>query len=206
MKKILLTLLVSACAMAMHGQIKKLKYGAILGLQLTDVSGDIENARTKIGFNVGVVVDYAFVRNFSLQPELLLSTQGWKQGFASEGISYTAKIRLDYLNIPVLIKYKNFGFPGLEIGAGPQIGFLLNANSEAKNNANGQLQDNVTDVKNEFKSVDAAAIFSLGYALPMGAFVEARYNLGLTNINNGPLANENAKNSVVSVSVGYTFN
>ncbi|MNQ60224.1 hypothetical protein D3C85_744960 [compost metagenome] len=82
---------------------------------------------------------------------------------------------------------------GLSVEAGPQIGFLLAAKNEK------------TDVKDSFNIFDFGVNFGLGYKLDNGLNFGARYNLGLTDINNLENSSSKNKNSVFQISVGYFF-
>ena len=65
---------------------------------------------------------------------------------------------------------------GFRLQAGPQVGFLVNAKSETNNID--------IDVKDNLKPVDFAIGAGVGYVNPAsGLGIDARYNLGLSNIN-----------------------
>ena len=81
----------------------------------------------------------------------------------------------------------------MSLEAGPQIGFLLSAQKES------------TDVKNSFNTVDFGVNFGLGYKLDNGLNFGARYNLGLSDINNIDGFTDKNKNGVFQLSVGYFF-
>src|SRR5690625_4303881 len=91
-----------------------LKVGANFA-EFSDVKGaDLSN---KTGFQIGA---FAAIRmgNVAIQPELLYSQQGAK--FNHE------KIELDYVNVPVMLKY--YLIQGLNLQVGPQFGFVVNDN------------------------------------------------------------------------------
>ena len=107
------------------------------------------------GFGIGS-------EKFSFQPEIMYSRQGYSFG---DDI-----VALNYLNIPLMGKY--YITKGFSVEAGPQIGFLLSAKNEK------------TDVKDLFNTFDFGLNFGLGYKFENGLNFGARYNLGLTDINN----------------------
>lgn len=82
---------------------------------------------------------------------------------------------------------------GFSVEAGPQIGFLLSAKHEKLN------------VKDSFNTFDFGVNFGLGYKLENGLNFGARYNLGLTDINNIDGSSSKNKNGVIQISVGYFF-
>jgi len=188
------------------------KIGAKVGLNLASITGDGdvygEDSDTKIGFNQGLFAEISLSDKFIFQPELLFSTQGnvYKQGSFDDLIKIT--IELDYLNIPLLIKYAVSDKFALEFG--PQLGFLLSANTDVE----GILFDNETisvrqDVKDSFKSIDLGLNFGISIDVSEKVMIGARYNLGLSNISDeediGIEEDINVKNSLFSMFVGYRF-
>jgi len=53
----------------------------------------------------------------------------------------------------------------------------------------------------EAETSDISGIIGVGYDLPLGLRVEGRYNFGLTEI----LKDSGAKNSVLTLSIGFSF-
>lgn len=189
MKKIFL-LTVIAVTFVCSAQAQYAKFGAKGGLNLANVNGeDVEDADMRTAFHVGGVFEFMLYDNFSFQPELLYSAQGYKAG--------DNKLKLDYLNLPLMGKiYVSDGF---NIQVGPQIGFLLSAKQE------GEIlgYEVEGDVKDNYKEIDFGAALGLGYKLPSGLFFDARYNLGLTDVPD--MENVKAKNGVIQVSLGFMF-
>lgn len=140
------------------------------GLNITNLNDD--NGTTydsKIGFNVGLLGHIHLAPQLALQPELLYSLQGAKYTVSN----VETNINLGYLNIPLNVQYMFDN--GFRLQAGPQIGLLMNAKSETNNVK--------TDIKDNLKTVDFGVTAGLGYVHPASGFgVDARYNLGLTDI------------------------
>ena len=59
----------------------------------------------------------------------------------------------------------------------------------------------VDDEDTEAESIDFSAAIGAEYALDMGVFFQARYNLGLTDVYDGI----DSKNSVFQIGLGYKF-
>lgn len=202
MKKNILSALV-LCAFSFNANAQKpeLKLGAKAGLNVSSISGDLENTSSRTGFNVGVVAEYFVTEKFSIQPEILYSAQGAKfeyTDFIDVGVGmpqrFTVKetMKLDYINVPIMAKY--YVFDGLNVQAGPQIGFLASAKAGSEN------------IKDEMKGVDFSLNLGAGYELPMGVFFDARYNIGLTDVAKKVEGEKiKSKNGVFQVSVGYKF-
>ncbi|MBW3519424.1 porin family protein [Flavobacterium sp. NKUCC04_CG] len=190
MKKTIFSLMAfTAFSSAIYAQTPDIKIGAKAGVNFANVTdGDM-----KTGFHVGGLVEIFINEKFSVQPELLYSTQGAK---ANNKIS---ELKLDYINVPIMAKY--YVMEGLSVQAGPQVAFLMKAESEISS-VGGIPVTGTFDIKDSLNTVDFGVNFGAGYELPMGVFAEARYNLGLTKL---PKEGGDYKNSVIQISVGYKF-
>lgn len=163
---------------------QEIKFGAKGGFNIASITGDNTKGIDAVtSFNFGVVSEIPLSDKFSFQPELMYSGQGYS--FNDNTIA------LSYLNIPLMGKY--YVTKGLSIEAGPQLGFLLSAKNES------------TDVKDSFNTFDFGLNFGLGYKFKNGLNFGARYNLGLTDINNLDNSSSKNKNGVFQFSVGYFF-
>lgn len=183
MKKILLLAVVTVLGFT-NVNAQEIKFGAKGGLNFASVSGDnTEGIDGVTSLNFGVLSEIPISDKFSFQPELMYSGQGYS--FNENTIA------LSYLNLPLMGKY--YITKGLSVEAGPQIGFLFSAKNEE------------TDVKDSFNSFDFGVNFGLGYKLENGLNFGARYNLGLTDINNLDNSSSKNKNGVFQLSVGYFF-
>ncbi len=123
------------------------------------------------GFHAGLLGHVHLSKNFALQPEVFYSTQGARYTAAS----VTTKLNLSYVNVPILFQYMFDN--GFRLQAGPQVGFLLIANSDNSITK--------TNIKSSYKEMDVAVTMGLGYIhVPSGWGIDARYHLGVNNINN----------------------
>ena len=88
---------------------------------------------------------------------------------------------------------------GFNVHAGPQIGILVSSKSDGE------------DLSKFYKSTDIGGAVGLGYELESGLNFNARYSMSLTTIGEKielPLVGDfeaDIKNSVISISVGYSF-
>ena len=165
MKKLALVLLAGISFATANAQFQ---FGAKGGLNFATLSGsDIDGAKTLVNFNVGVFARLPLIERLSLQPELVYSVQGAK--FENPDESH----HVNYLNLPILLKYAAGG--GFAIYTGPQVGFLLSAHNKYDGNSINE--------KDFFKSADFAWAFGLAYRIPQTKLgIDARYNLGISNI------------------------
>ncbi|HVU84240.1 MAG TPA: porin family protein [Puia sp.] len=189
MKKLYLLLLTVFSLAAASAQVQ---FGVKAGANFSTFTGDnTDDAKTKVGFNAGALVALPLFNEFSLQPEVVYSGQGFK--VSDQGISGT--FNANYLNVPVLFKYNNP--TGFFLQTGPQIGFLMSA----KVKSGGQTEDE----KDLFNSTDFSWAFGLGYLVKsVNVGIDARYNLGLSNIAKDS-GDEKVKNSVFQVGLFYLF-
>lgn len=195
MKKTFLIFILSGAFLATKAQ--QIKYGVKAGVNLANVSGDVEDNKMKIGFNAGAFAKISLTDVISLQPELLLSTQGAKEKGSFEGVSYEVKNNVTYLNIPVLAQYNTAsGFYG---ETGPQFGFLLSAKAKT--------DDGKQDIKDGLKTLDLSWAFGVGYLTQSNVGVNVRYNLGLSNMSDAKGIDNDAKmrNSVFQVGIFYVL-
>jgi hypothetical protein len=207
MKKVILTTLMF-CSILVSSQ--DFKFGVKGGLNiarlnttLQTIPGGSTSTTNVIGMNVGVFGDYKISDKFSLQPELLYSMQGGKATLNVAGQSLTQTLSLNYLNIPVMVKY--FFTEKINIQTGPQIGLLLSATDKIDSSITGTPSSSA-NVKSDIKSIDFGVNFGLGYDFTENISVSTRYNLGLSEIEkNGSSSSKGSKNKVFSFGIEYKF-
>ncbi|MEJ8844769.1 porin family protein [Lacibacter sp. H375] len=188
LKAVLVAIVFATTVQAQHVNI-----GIKAGLNLYNIknSNDVKYDM-KAGLHAGLLGHIHVTDNFAVQPELLFSSQGAK--YETGGTE--TKLNLNYLNVPVLLQYMFDN--GFRVEAGPQLGFLLTAKSD-----NGTTK---TDIKPNLKPIDFALGLGLGYIhVPSGFGVDARYNLGLTNINDEDITAVKSNNRGFQIGVFYQF-
>jgi hypothetical protein len=185
-KTILVAALLLAISSNMQGQL--VKFGIKGGLNYANQNGSeitINNSNYSTSaitsYHAGLVAEIKLIDSFSIQPELLYSTQGATYKNAFEEF----KNELGYLSIPVLAKINLNKVVSIELG--PQASFLL---SERNN----------FDVK-DANTFDFAVVGGLGLNITNHFFIQGRYGLGLTDASK----DAEVKNSVVQVSAGFKF-
>jgi hypothetical protein len=189
MKKVILVAVIAIFSLV--GVNAQTSFGAKAGLNSATLIGDVDGNKSLIGFNAGVFAEIPLADSFYLQPELLYSTQGTEDyRYLSNSIPLVDKLNLDYINLPIMFKYDVANRFYLE--AGPQVGFLVSAK---RGNA---------DIKDEFESTDFGANFGFSYGFTENLFAQARYNIGLSDIDKSEL-NDKVSNAVLSFSLGYKF-
>ena len=215
MKKLLLTAAVAVFGLTSINA-QEITFGAKAGVNFSTIGGDeTGDYESKTGFHIGAVAEIMISDKFSFQPELMYSSQGAKSSYSGtftllgDTIYETEelKYKLDYINIPLMAKY--YVAEGFSIEAGPQIGFLVSAKDEFEftETENGVTQSGSEEEDIEdTSSIDFGVNFGLGYKLESGLNFGARYNLGLSNINDGKGSDVfKQQNNVFQLSVGYMF-
>ena len=184
---------------------QEVTFGAKAGLNISSWAGDeTEDYDSRTSFHLGATAEIAISDVFSVQPELLFSSQGVKAEFSDSGVSSENSLVTNYIQIPVMAKY--YVTEGLSLEAGPQIGFLMSANSEGSLTFDGETESYDEDVKELFNSVDFGLNIGAGYKLDSGLNFALRYNLGLSNILDGADDEDfSVTNRVLQLSVGFTF-
>jgi hypothetical protein len=192
MKKNLITICVIlvACISA-NAQIFKLgiKGGINYANQTgTDITVNSTNYKTEAisNFHIGLLAEVKLGDRFSIQPEVLYSTQGAK--YDAIGVAQDFTNDIGYISIPVMAKiYLNNTF-SLEFG--PQASFLMSKKNEVS----------INSIKNQ-KDIDFGAGAGLGIRVTKSIFLQGRYMVGLSEIS----SDAKVKNSVLQVSAGLLF-
>jgi hypothetical protein len=185
MKKLCIACLATLFA-AIVAQGQNTHFGIKAGLNLASVDIDeIADYDSKAGLHGGLLAHIHITDHFAIQPELVFSCQGGKKP--------DDRLKLSYLNIPVMAQYMvNDGF---RIQTGPQVGFLVSAEQEF-----GNIE---VDQDKYFKTIDFAWAIGAGYIFKSGFGIDARYNFGITDISEDN--NFESKNRVFQVGVFYQF-
>lgn len=157
------------------GMADDIRFGPKAGVAFTNFTGDADTDG-KTGFYVGAFADISISEKFHVQPEVLYSSEGADDA------------GIDYIRIPVMAKY--YVAEGFNLQAGPSFGFKVATENDAMDEST--------------KSMDFGLGLGGAYDLPMGLVIEARYNLGLSNVYDGD-GDFNYKNSGFQIGLGYKF-
>ena len=189
MKKIIVTLAFFTSATAFA---QKFEIGAKAGANISNFTGheNWQNAKTNslVGFHVGGFVSFFLGNNFAIQPEVLFSSQGAKYKDAT----HEENLKLNYINVPVMLKYR--GNKGFYVEAGPQLGFKISESSSS--------------IDSLGKSTDLSIAGGIGYHSKIGLGIGARYTASLSKVGDFKPANginPDFKNGVIQLSIFYTL-
>jgi Outer membrane protein beta-barrel domain len=198
---------------------QKINYGFKAGLNISmdntnlkdhKVVGESDLYKSYTGFHLGGFIALSLNEKWVLQPELLYSTQGFKNEYRRDFSSDNAQIspnntlsiddilKFSYLNLPIMFQYKPISKLAIEFG--PQLGYMLAGESKhtSTNTSQGvtttyyktydlfNLIDSETGERypNAVKRFDFSLNLGASYDITKNVFAQARYNMGLTNIRN----------------------
>lgn len=188
MKKLLF---LSILLVGFHAMGQGADFGIKAGVNFSSIA-DATGFDNRTGFVAGIFAGAKLNDKVGLQADLLYS----QQGAEFDG----GEFNLDYVNVPIVLKI--FLSESFHIHGGPQFGFV----------ANDDFRSDVAAVNDGFRTnnFDLSGVLGVGVDLPMGLRLDGRYNFGLTKTNEelrilGETAVEEGRNSVVTLSVGYSF-
>lgn len=184
MKKISLLALSVTAGIAVHAQVVNIGVKGGVNVASWDHSQNA-NLNSRVGYHAGLFANIPVSTQIAIQPEAVYSSQGIK--YTEAGINHS--LALNYVNIPVMVQA--MVGRGFYAQAGPQLGILTGIADKVNDTETGFFE------KSDFKTTDVAVGVGLGYKGISGFGIDARYNLGLTNINNTGSAN--IKNNVLQV-------
>ena len=195
MKKIILAI---AILITLSSNAQKINFGIKAGLNMSMLTGSKDQIMSSTnGFFAGALLEFKILEKIALQPELLFSEQGAK--FQSKNLTFSTTRKMDYLILPIMVKY--YLKRGLFLEAGPQAGFLISAKQDVENRiTNTSTSENIKDATKVF---DMSANVGIGYDIIDKVVTQIRYCIGITNTST--LENTDIKNGVFQLSVGYKF-
>ena len=202
MKRMILaaTMIVVMMGASAQSRVKGWSIQPKMGFNIATMT-ESDGADPRFGLVAGAEAEYQVADRISLSGGLLYSQQGVKE--SSNGVKAT--IKMDYLNIPLLVNFHVV--KGLSLKAGLQPGILLNDKVEVK--ANGVTAEVGLEESFRAGGVDAD-VKSFVLSVPLGASYEfsnvvldARYNLGITKAVSA--GSESTKHNVFQFTVGYKF-
>jgi hypothetical protein len=175
MKKVILSL-TFLLTLAAVSNAQGFRLGAKAGANLNKLSGVPFKEEFDLGYHLGGFAEIDFSEKLGIQPEVLFNQINARRSSGFNSI-YTnlsnpnaaADIKLNYLSIPILLRY-NVG-KLLTLNAGPQFGILIDKHETLLENGQEAFKNG------DFGMVGGATINLKSLR------VYGRYNIGLANIN-----------------------
>jgi len=186
MKTILVAILLLSLTILAKAQSADTHFGLKAGLNVSslDVKDGVD-FDSKAGFHIGGLAHVHKSTHFGIQPEIVYSEQGGKDG--------NDKWKINYVNVPVLFQYMTGG--GLRLQTGPQLGFAVSSKIKS-----GDIEQNISD---DVNTVDVSWSLGASYLFPEAIGIDARYNIGLTNVNDAETPE--VRNRVFQIGLFYQF-
>jgi opacity protein-like surface antigen len=201
MKKLLFAAALAVSASAATAQVAP-TFGLKAGLNFADYKRDLstedESSDRRIAYHFGAFANVPLGGMFRINPELLLSAEGGEVKSGSGSTEVKSVLKLNYINVPVMFQYSNPS--GFFAETGPQIGFLASAKNKTETGGDNEQE---IDVKDAYSGTNISWGIGLGYKLPAGIGIGARYNYGLSNISD--VNGIDIKTSAIQLSLLYSF-
>jgi hypothetical protein len=161
---------------------------------------------SRTGIGGGVYLKFGIGTALYLQPEVLYTQKGAKYSATVDGTDVKVTMKLDYVEVPVLLKY---GFEGASASsitpnlfAGPAVAFKASSKVKAEAGSVSAEAD-----ASGFKSVDFGLCFGGGLDFAVGENtmgLDVRYTLGLSSIDDSATSAD-VKNGAWMVTASYGF-
>ena len=191
--------------------------GIRAGLNVTSFWGSavpspvfVEESETeaRVGFQAGIVGEYAFGKRFAIQPAILYAQQGYmvRETIEDQG-EHLMDFVLNYVQVPVNAMVKIGAKKAcFFLQAGPYVGYATNGKGKIEyKEGNKVIESNVDEVKftdDALKRLDVGAGIGLGVQFS-GLQIGFGFNLGLMNLNNN--SEMNMKNNGATLTLSYLF-
>lgn len=177
MKKSIFVSVICLLVLTTTVQAQGVRLGIKAGTNLNKIAGQSFNDGFDLSYHFGGFLEADFNKKWGIQPEVLWSQSTGKPSNFSNVYSTSVnplldgnqQIKLDYLSIPLLLRYNIGGI--LTLNAGPQFSILLKEDKTL-------LQNGQSAFKNGDFAMVAGAQLNFKYLRIYG-----RYNIGLQNIN-----------------------
>ena len=193
MKNLFLLCIVLVSSSAFSQSIfDRLHFGLKAGANYSDFYNANFDTEGLPGFHAGAIVAFDINENWSIQEDFLYSTQGAK---LKGGFSDGKELKLSYISVPIVVKYKtDFG---LYFEAGPQVGILASQDFKEITGSDADFAE----------KIDAGMVGGIGYQFSNGLGIGARYYMGLTDVSKtkSTTINTDFQNHMSQVSLFYIF-
>ena len=193
-----LTLIIAGTAFAQDGQPLNIEFGPKIGASITGfrtprrfAEGDLS---PRLLAHFGAFGSATVADRLRLQGELLFSLQGATE--FSEFANSKIRISVNYLNVPIILKYELID--GLWVYVGSQPGILLASKGKV---LEGQFEGTY-DNKDDTRALDLAFLLGASFEIIDNVVIEARHNIGVLDLDkDAPIF----RNRVFHISVGYVL-
>jgi len=202
MKKFFVLIAAAIVCMSASAQVQ---FGAKVGFDMTHFWGEDAPSGWQPNYQVGLMMEYKFNPNFAIAPEVVFAAQGGKENDKIDVeevpgmVEAKGTFHTNYINVPLMLKF--YATPAFSIDFGPQVGFNVYSKMTASGKAGNIEAKETVDLKDMTNTVDFGLGLGATYNLTNNAFVQARYNLGLTKV----FEDSQVKNGNLQIAFGMKF-
>ena len=189
----------------------QLSVGARVGINLSDqitklkskINKDIESVA---GFSLAIPLEIGITEAFSVQAELTFIQKGSSASSSSFGLSLTPSTVYNYLELPILLKYKiiSSGDFKMYTAIGPAFAYAVSGEIHT-NNTKTSIEFDAESNKN-FNRFEINLNFGVGFNLTLGPgdlVLDIRYRYGLSDVDRNDEVT--TKNHGIGLSLGYMY-
>lgn len=191
--------------------------GPKIGVNFTNLHGDVSNQTMQVGVSVGGILTYSVVNVFGISLEALYSQKGAK--FENATVANSAQRlnfnrKINYVEVPLLARYflNKSGDFRPNVFVGPNFGFKLNAKDVNRTIVGGASQPD-DDISDAINPVDVGITGGIGLNFlvqsAMRVLIDARYTYGFSNIAESQLpgfsTDPTVGNSSITITAGLSF-
>lgn len=171
------------------------------------------------GYYFGLFIELPLNNRMTIQPEIFFSTQGATYSGKTTTMIYDGKLVLNYINIPLMVKYYITDNFNVEIG--PQLSasvypfpFISGTGESTYQMGTSYSMDYFTLDDKIISKVDLGFGLGASYKISRGFAVGARYNLGFIDVTKDEISkrdflpeflNEKFNNRVLNIGLSYQF-
>lgn len=200
MRKFTFAILFMALTAALQAQ--EFHFGLTAGATYggVQVNSEFEKPSSVIGYNFGVFAELPLSNKFSLRPELKYQTLGYNYDIDDEEELDGLQTKMKYLTLPVLLEYSLV--ENLKVVLGPYVAMKLGVDGrliafEEEESEFGAYE--WVSESDHFKALDVGVSAGLHYQIGTRFGLNARYNMGLSNILKGEGFGEKVRNRYFSL-------
>jgi len=198
MKKIALLLLIFLPGLI---SAQDIRFGVKGGFNLANFQGEDNGGHYKFGGYAGLFASYNFTDIVGLQTEVMYAQQGFRDHIDGE----SATISLDYITVPLLVKFSLRNYEQFKFLLGPQVGYLLRSKEDPDVYSDDNPVAQILPKSDTFEDFDYGAVLGLEYEFSDQFLLNARYYHGLAEFFNQDKVESEAQNRVFSLGIAYHF-
>lgn len=197
----LFMLVLSLVVTTTHAQV--FSAGVLAGVSTSQVAGDQLSGYDKFGASAGAFVRAQVSDPISVEFDMLYVSKGSRKiADTDNGDFSTYSLRFQYIEIPILAKYK-FESAGVQVGLGPYAGIELSAEEE--------FNGSEIDISDLYNDLDIGVVASVDYSFSDNVLVELRFSQSALAIRDFAEGSNNVffdgrqYHSVLQLMMGYQF-